>query len=98
MQKIDTDNNGFIDEDEFRLLMSGKIKERNQEEELRKAFRIYDQDDTGLIEFDDLRRVANELTEGKKESDEMYLLDSNMYILNRLFIYFKFAFTINMNT
>ena len=71
MQKIDTDNNGFIDEDEFRLLMSGKIKERNQEEELRKAFRIYDQDDTGLIEFDDLRRVANELTEGKKESDEI---------------------------
>ena len=29
MQKIDTDNNGFIDEDEFRLLMTGKIKERN---------------------------------------------------------------------
>jgi hypothetical protein len=29
MSKIDTDNNGFIDEDEFRLLMTGKIKERN---------------------------------------------------------------------
>ena len=71
MSKIDTDNNGFIDEDEFRLLMTGKIKERNQEEELKKAFRIYDQDDTGLIEFDDLRRVANELTEGKKESEEI---------------------------
>ena len=71
MQKIDTDNNGFIDEDEFRQLMTEKIKARNQEEELRKAFRIYDQDDTGLIEFYDLRRVADELTEGKKESEEI---------------------------
>jgi Ca2+-binding EF-hand superfamily protein len=51
MAKIDNDNNGFIDEDEFRILMTEKIKERNQEDELRKAFRIYDQDDTGLIEF-----------------------------------------------
>ena len=71
MQKIDTDNNGFIDEDEFRQLMTEKIKARNQEEELRKAFRIYDQDDTGLIEFYDLRRVADELSEGKKESEEI---------------------------
>ena len=71
MAKIDTDNNGFIDEDEFRQLMTEKIKARNQEDELKKAFRIYDQDDTGLIEYHDLRRVANELTEGKKESDEI---------------------------
>ena len=49
--------------------MTEKIKARNQEEELRKAFRIYDQDDTGLIEFYDLRRVADELSEGKKESE-----------------------------
>ena len=67
MATIDTDNNGYIDEDEFRVLMKKKIKDRNQEEELEKAFRIYDQDDTGLIEFYDLRRVANELNEGKKE-------------------------------
>ena len=73
MQSIDTDNNGFIDEDEFRELMTKKIKDRNQKEELEKAFRIYDQDDTGKIEFYDLRRVANELAEGhsKKESAEI---------------------------
>ena len=41
--------------------MTEKIKARNQEEELRKAFRIYDQDDTGLIEFYDLRRVADDV-------------------------------------
>lgn len=42
MSEIDTDNNGYIDEDEFRELMTKKIKDRNQEEELKKAFRIYD--------------------------------------------------------
>ena len=71
MSEIDQDNNGFIDQDEFRLLMTQKLAERDQEEELRKAFRVYDQDDTGLIEFYDLRRVADELSEGKKESEEI---------------------------
>ncbi len=28
MLKIDTDNNGFIDQDEFRVLMTEKLKER----------------------------------------------------------------------
>ena len=58
MSEIDQDNNGLIDQDEFRLLMTQKLAERDQEDELRKAFRVYDQDDTGLIEFYDLRRVA----------------------------------------
>ena len=51
--------------------MTEKIKDRNQEDELRKAFRIYDQDDTGAIEFYDLRRVATELTEGKKDEEDI---------------------------
>ena len=71
MLKIDTDNNGFIDQDEFRVLMTEKLKERKQEDELIKAFRIYDQDDTGLIEYYDLRRVADELSEGKKDAEEI---------------------------
>ena len=51
--------------------MSKKLKERNQEQELKNTFRIYDQDDTGFIEFDDMRRVATELTEGKKKDQEI---------------------------
>ena len=51
--------------------MTKKIKDRDQEQELKNAFRIYDQDDTGLIEFNDLRRVATELTEGKKKDQEI---------------------------
>ena len=29
MLKIDADNNGFIDQDEFRILMTEKLKDRN---------------------------------------------------------------------
>ena len=39
--------------------------------ELKRAFRIYDEDDTGLIEYDDLRRVANELEGGEVTDDEI---------------------------
>ncbi len=68
MASVDTDGNGFVDYDEFRNLIKGFIKNRNKVEELKRAFRIYDEDDTGLIEFDDLRRVANEL-EGAEVTD-----------------------------
>ena len=32
---------------------------------------MYDQDDTGFIQYNDMRRVANELTEGKKKDQEI---------------------------
>ena len=58
MLTVDTDGNGFIDYDEFRALMKEYIKNRNKEEELTRAFRIYDEDDTGLIEFADLQQSS----------------------------------------
>ena len=71
MAEIDTDNNGYIDEDEFRHLMTKQIRSRDQKEELERAFRVYDQDFTGKIDFEELRRVADELMEGKKEEDQI---------------------------
>ena len=71
MSEIDTDNNGYIDEDEFRQLMTKQIRSRDQKEELERAFRVYDQDFTGKIDYEELRRVANELMEGKKEEDQI---------------------------
>ena len=70
MKEVDKDGSGTVEYDEFRDLMKEKIKTRNAEEELRRAFRIYDEDDTGMIEFADLRRVANELNE-KLTDDEI---------------------------
>ena len=70
MKEVDTDGSGTVEFDEFRNMMKDKIKSRNSEEELRRAFRIYDEDDTGKIEFDDLWRVANEL-DSKLTEDEV---------------------------
>ena len=36
---------------------------------MRRAFRIYDEDDTGMIEFADLRRVSNELNENLTDEE-----------------------------
>ena len=61
MKDMDTDGSGTVEFDEFKNLMKEKIKARNSEEELRRSFRIYDEDDTGKISFNDLKRVAAEL-------------------------------------
>ena len=58
MRKVDTDGSGSIEFEEFLALMADKIHERNPEEELRKAFRIYDEDDSGKITLPNLRKVA----------------------------------------
>ncbi len=72
MATVDTDGNGFVDYEEFRTLIKDHIKIRNKEEELRNVFRIYDEDDTGLIEFNDLRRVASELDHGNVSDEDIY--------------------------
>ena len=63
MTKVDKDGSGAIDKDEFMALMAEQIESRNQEEELRKVFRIYDDDDNGLISSDNLLRCAGDLGE-----------------------------------
>ena len=42
---------------------------RNQEEEFRKVFRIYDDNDSGLIQTNNLARCAEELLEEVTESE-----------------------------
>lgn len=61
MKAVDKDGSGTVDLEEFIDLMKDKFKDRNTEEELGRAFRIYDEDDTGKISFEDLSRVAKEL-------------------------------------
>ena len=61
MTKVDKDGSGAIDQHEFLALMAEQIELRNQEEELRKVFSIYDADDKNVITFENLMRCANEL-------------------------------------
>jgi hypothetical protein len=54
MNKVDKDGSGSIERDEFMALMAEQIELRNQEEELKKVFRIFDGDDNGEIGLENL--------------------------------------------
>ena len=65
---IDKDGSGTIDFDDFLAMMTTKMGERDSKEEILKAFKLFDDDETGKISFKNLKRVAKEL--GENMTDE----------------------------
>ena len=65
---VDTNGSGVIDYNEFLDMMTQKMAERDPREEMLKAFRLFDDDETGKISFRNLKRVAKEL--GENMTDE----------------------------
>ena len=66
--ELDVSNNGTIEFSAFVDLMTLKMSDRDPREEMLKAFRLFDEDETGRISFKNLKRVAKEL--GENMSDE----------------------------
>ena len=69
MIKVDRDGSGTIDQKEFMSLMAEVMDRRNQVEEFKRAFRIYDDDDTGEVNAKNLKRCADELKEKVTEKE-----------------------------
>jgi len=65
---IDLDGSGTIDFDEFVEMMTGKMGDRDSPDEIRRVFKLFDDDETGKISFRNLKRVAREL--GENMTDE----------------------------
>lgn len=72
---IDKNGSGSIDFEEFLSMMSVKMGERDSKEEMIKAFRLFDDDETGRITFKNLKRVAKELGEDMTDEELQEMID-----------------------
>ena len=66
--EVDKNASGKLTLENFLQLMANKMSEKDTKEEIMKAFKLFDDDDTGNITFANLKRVAKEL--GENLSDE----------------------------
>merc|ERR1712022_40466 len=65
----DRDGSGVIDYPEFLDMMTQKMTGKDAKEEIIKAFRLFDDDETGKISFKNLKRVAKELGENMTDDE-----------------------------
>jgi Ca2+-binding EF-hand superfamily protein len=72
---IDRDGSGTIDFQEFLGMMTSKMSERDSREEILKAFRLFDDDNTGKITLNNLRRVAKEIGENMTDEELREMID-----------------------
>ncbi len=75
ISEVDKDGSHTIDFNDFLELMTAKMAERDPREEILKAFRLFDDDDTGKISFKNLKRVAKELGENMTDEELQEMID-----------------------
>ncbi|KAM3127861.1 hypothetical protein pb186bvf_020051 [Paramecium bursaria] len=68
MAELDEDNSGGIDFDEFLKLATAKANDKPSEDQVRKIFNFYDTTKEGRIQWEELKRVAQDL--GEDMTDE----------------------------
>ena len=69
------DGEGFIVFDDFIDIMTEKIRNRDPVEEILKAFKLFDEDNTGRVSLRNLKRVARELGENLSDDELQAMID-----------------------
>ena len=72
---VDNDGCGTIEYVEFMTMMTHMILNRDPKDEILKAFRLFDDDETGKISFKNLKRVAKELGERMTDEELQEMID-----------------------
>lgn len=82
LRDFDKTNQGLIQFDDFQkvsklsfILVTEKILDRDPIEEIRKAFKLFDDDGTGKINLRNLRRVAKEIGENMDDDELQAMID-----------------------
>ena len=66
---LDADGNGTIDFDEWLTLMTKKVNDKDSRANIAKVFALYDEERTGYIGLNHLRKVADDLGENIEDSE-----------------------------
>merc|ERR1712224_294100 len=72
---VDDDGSGTIGYPELLKMMTHKILNRDPKDEILKAFRLFDDDETWKISFKNLKRVAKELGERMTDEELQEMID-----------------------
>ena len=75
MREYDREGSGQIEYPDFLEIMTTKISERDPIEEISKAFKLLDEDNTGRISLRNLRRIAREMQENLSDDELQAMID-----------------------
>jgi len=68
IREVDNDNSGSIEFEEFCVLMAKNMTDRDNEEDLKEAFKIFDADSSGSITREELKDTLQSVMGGTEES------------------------------
>ncbi|EPQ07860.1 Centrin-2 [Myotis brandtii] len=75
ISEIDPEGTGKMNFNDFFTVMTQKKCEKDSKEDILKSFKLFDDDETGTISFDNLKRVFNELGENITDEELQEMID-----------------------